>query len=204
MIWVNDPTTIKAPAGKTAGLADLQKKWGNQFSTFGQAYDYASAPNQFSKQYNKLGARNALREQTRKADMGSWLKDNAPVGGWKYSYGQKTSGPISPGSTMSIDYGSKAGQWSIRKRWEGKRDPNIDTPGYFDSRFATMPSSWNPSANQFPWQQRRGITSDYQRQGAYNLGFGGGRGRTEMARKLGGVFDPRIATFQNRAFFALP
>lgn len=51
----------------------------------------------------------------------------------------------------------------------------------------------NVTGPQFPWQMRRGITSDVSRQGAFQAGFGSGKGRVGFARRATDTFfDPRL------------
>ncbi|MGB2783284.1 MAG: hypothetical protein WBC45_05005 [Atribacterota bacterium] len=56
-----------------------------------------------------------------------------------------------------------------------------------------MPASWKPERTQFPWVARQGITSDPQRQAAFQLGLGGARGKTTMRKPTGSYFDPATA-----------
>ena len=73
---------------------------------------------------------------------------------------------------------------------------------------ATKPAGFDPTASQFPWQMRTGISSDASRQRAFRFGFGSGEGRTGFARKATDtffderyMFDPnfqRWATQQRR------
>ena len=57
---------------------------------------------------------------------------------------------------------------------------------------ARMPAGTNVAGPQFPWQMRRGISSDASRQAAFRYGFGSGEGRTGFARKsVDTFFDPR-------------
>ena len=129
--------------------------------------------------------------------MANWYEDPTQVpaakkknyGGWKYDYTRKTSGPIS-GHPMSasIDYGPREGEWLVRRKWEGERMPGHDISA---PQTRTLPASWSPTANQFPFTIRQGITSDPQRQAAFNLGLGGGR-TTGMAKKAFGTYiDPQ-------------
>lgn len=58
---------------------------------------------------------------------------------------------------------------------------------------ATMPAGTNVTGPQFPWQMKKGISSDASRQAAYRYGFGSGEGRTGFARKsVDTFFDPRF------------
>ena len=72
---------------------------------------------------------------------------------------------------------------------------------------ASMPAGFNFQGSQFPFDLRRGISSDASRQRAFRLGFGSGEGRGGFARKAPGqffdprfMFDPRFRRFmlQNR------
>lgn len=57
----------------------------------------------------------------------------------------------------------------------------------------TKPPGYDPTASQFPWEMRRGISSDVSRQRAFRYGFGSGEGRTGFARRATDVFvDPRF------------
>ena len=59
-------------------------------------------------------------------------------------------------------------------------------------------------APQFPWQMRRGITSDASRQGAFRAGFGSGKGRVGFARKsVDTFFDSRYMFNPNYTNWAL-
>lgn len=58
---------------------------------------------------------------------------------------------------------------------------------------AVQPAGFDPTGSQFPFELRRGISSDASRQRAFRLGFGSGEGRTGFARRAPGqFFDPRF------------
>ncbi len=58
---------------------------------------------------------------------------------------------------------------------------------------ADIPAATDLTGSQFPFQLRRGISSDASRQSAFRLGFGGGEGRPSFARKsVDTFFDPRF------------
>lgn len=58
---------------------------------------------------------------------------------------------------------------------------------------AIKPAGFDPTASQFPFELRRGISSDASRQRAFNVGFGAGEGRTGFARRSTDTFfDPRF------------
>lgn len=60
-------------------------------------------------------------------------------------------------------------------------------------QMARKPAGFDPTASQFPWQLRKGISSDVSRQTAFRSGFGSGEGRGGFARKATDVFfDPRF------------
>ncbi len=68
------------------------------------------------------------------------------------------------------------------------------------SRFdlAHLARGFDPTASQFPFQLRKGISSDASRQRAFRLGFGAGEGRTGFARRAPGqFFDPRFMFDRN-------
>lgn len=57
---------------------------------------------------------------------------------------------------------------------------------------AVLPAGANVTGPQFPFQLRKGISSDASRQGAFQRGFASGEGRTGFARRsLDTFFDPR-------------
>ena len=63
---------------------------------------------------------------------------------------------------------------------------------------ATKPPGFDPTASQFPWQLRKGISSDASRQAAFRAGVGSGEGRTGFARRATDVFfDPRFMFDRN-------
>lgn len=69
---------------------------------------------------------------------------------------------------------------------------------------ALKPAGFEPTASQFPWQLRKGISSDVSRQTAFKYGYGGGEGRTGFARKATDVFfDPRYMFDPNYRNWAL-
>ncbi len=69
---------------------------------------------------------------------------------------------------------------------------------------AVKPAGFDPTASQFPWQMRRGISSDASRQRAFRFGFGSGEGRTGFARKATDTFfDPRYMYDRNFQRWAL-
>ena len=68
----------------------------------------------------------------------------------------------------------------------------------------SKPPGFDPTASQFPWQLRKGISSDASRQAAFRSGFGSGEGRTGFARKATDVFfDPRFMYDRNFRRWAL-
>lgn len=82
--------------------------------------------------------------------------------------------------------------WMPGPTWDRRDAPSA---GNFSRTFQTSlkPAGFNPAASQFPWQMRRGISSDASRQMAFRFGFGGGEGRTGFARRSTDVFfDPRF------------
>ena len=59
-------------------------------------------------------------------------------------------------------------------------------------QIAQRPAGYDPTASQFPWQLKTGISSDASRQRAFQSGFGSGEGRTGFARRATDTFlDPR-------------
>ncbi len=65
-------------------------------------------------------------------------------------------------------------------------------------RTASLPAGFDFKASQFPFELRRGISSDASRQSAFRLGFGSGEGRTGFARRAPGqFFDPRFMFDRN-------
>lgn len=69
---------------------------------------------------------------------------------------------------------------------------------------ATQPAGFDPTASQFPFELRRGISNDASRQRAFRLGFGSGEGRGGFALKAPGqVFDPRFMFDRNFQRFRL-
>ncbi len=69
---------------------------------------------------------------------------------------------------------------------------------------AVKPAGYDPTASQFPWQLRKGVSSDASRQAAFRYGFGGGEGRTGFARKAtDAFFDPRYMFDPNFRNWAL-
>ncbi len=71
-------------------------------------------------------------------------------------------------------------------------------------RTIVKPAGFDPTASQFPWEMRRGISSDVSRQRAFRLGFGSGEGRTGFARRATDVFfDPRFMFDPNFRRWAL-
>lgn len=118
-------------------------------------------------------------------------------GQWNYQYARKVNQPSSIGHP-GVTY-ADPGAWSIRRSWEGPVDPNADTttrsmqaltPMLHLGQSVTMPKNWDPSANQFPWRTRQNITSDAERQQAFQTGLGGVR-TTSMTPKFAETFDPR-------------
>jgi len=58
---------------------------------------------------------------------------------------------------------------------------------------ATLRPGADVTGPQFPFELRRGISSDASRQAAFRFGFGSGEGRTGFARRAPGTtFDPRF------------
>lgn len=57
---------------------------------------------------------------------------------------------------------------------------------------ATIQPGVDLTGSQFPWQMRKGISSDASRQGAFQTGLSSGEGRVGFARKATDTFfDPR-------------
>ncbi len=84
----------------------------------------------------------------------------------------------------------------------GARPPANTGARFFDT--ALKPAGFDPTASQFPWQMRKGISSDVSRQRAFRFGFGSGEGRTGFARKATDVFfDPRFMFDPNFRRWAL-
>ncbi len=71
-------------------------------------------------------------------------------------------------------------------------------------QIARKPAGFDPAASQFPWEMRRGISSDVSRQRAFRQGFGSGEGRGGFARRATDVFfDPRFMFDPNFRRWAL-
>ena len=116
---------------------------------------------------------------------GKGATPGASLGKWNYQYKRDP----------------QTAEWNIRRKWEGgyrADDPDIQekfksasNQGY---RSTTKPSGWDPTASQFPWQARSGISSDYARQRAFSMGIGTGRTPSRLvARSSSSYFDPRSA-----------
>lgn len=113
----------------------------------------------------------------------AWYSDPTKVpapkkkeyGKWKHDYTRREGG----------QYG---GEWLIRRSFEGERPPGFDASKLSFAR--TLPSSWSPTASQFPWTMRKGITSDAERQGAFRWGIGGTRPTSVTRKAYGTYFDP--------------
>jgi hypothetical protein len=93
------------------------------------------------------------------------------IGGWKYKYGRHASG-----------------DWIARRTWEGYRPPGLNLGSL--PKKAMFNASWSPTANQFPWMNKRGITSDVQRQAAFHLGVGGVPSYSGRRKPSGSYFNP--------------
>ncbi len=124
---------------------------------------------------------------------------------------QLTPTPTQTRPTFQFDFRSlPGGATEIRRQTtEQANRPPIPafTPGPTWNRQGVLPAPnrgriWNvatlrPGTDltgpQFPWQMKRGISSDASRQAAFRFGFGSGEGRTGFARKApGSFFDPRF------------
>ncbi len=69
---------------------------------------------------------------------------------------------------------------------------------------ASLPAGFNFQGSQFPFELRKGISSDASRQRAFRLGFGSGEGRGGFARRAPGqFFDPRFMFNPSFRRFAL-
>ncbi len=69
---------------------------------------------------------------------------------------------------------------------------------------ASLPAGFNFQGSQFPFELRKGISSDASRQRAFRLGFGSGEGRGGFARRAPGqFFDPRFMFNPSLRRFAL-
>lgn len=100
------------------------------------------------------------------------------LGGWKYKYGRVPSG-----------------DWLVKRNWQGPREPGMSFRTRASAR--KLPASWDPTANQFPFMQREGITSDAQRAAADQLGFGGLRPLRGMRKPSGSYFNPAVGFEEN-------
>jgi len=109
--------------------------------------------------------------------------------------------------SFTYDYGAgQGGATQIRRQTTAQANlpptpaftPGPKFPGSVNSGFrqfniATKPAGFDPTASQFPWQLRQGISSDASRQRAFRFGFGSGEGRTGFARRATDTFfDPRF------------
>ncbi len=114
-----------------------------------------------------------------------------------------TQAPRQP--TFSFDYASlPGGATQIRRQTtEQANRPTLPrfTPGSTPPvngparmfNIARIGPGANVQGSQFPWQLRKGITSDFSRQRAFQAGFGSGAGRTGFARRSADTFfDPRF------------
>jgi len=128
--------------------------------------------------------------------MANWFSDPTQVptpekkkyGKWNYTYSRKTSGPLTANPrSATIDYGPQEGQWVAKRDWEGAKPPGFNP---LANTTATLPASWDPNANQFPWMGRTETTSDPQRQAAFQLGLGGGRTSSLVKKGFGTYFNP--------------
>jgi hypothetical protein len=82
--------------------------------------------------------------------------------------------------------------WVPGPVWDRRSPPNIEN-NFRTFQTATRPAGFDATASQFPWELRRGISSDASRQSAFRFGFGGGEGRTGFARRSPDTFfDPRF------------
>ncbi len=191
------PVYRRAP---TATVEDLRKKFGDKFKSFGEAYNYADIKPGIYGQGPIGGSEVRGRETKRllesKRGVGDWLKSaSTPEGKYVYDYSRKISGG-------GIDYGTQEGDWQIKRTWEGRPGKlRGQVPGYSTgTSTATMPRSWSPEATQFPWQARKGISSDFSRQQAFMKGFGGGEGAMRRPTyRRGQTFNPETA-FADRTF----
>lgn len=114
--------------------------------------------------------------------MAKWFTDPTEVpaapprqeGGWQFSFRRTGAG------------GQRA-----RRKWEGARPAGVSwLQMAVAPRTQELLPSWSPTASQFPWQTSQGVTSDPQRQAAFNLGLGGTRPTRIASRAAGTFFDP--------------
>lgn len=126
----------------------------------------------------------------------AWFRDptevpkvpKRPVGRYKYQYSRLRSGMT--GKRFKVDYGPREGMWAVKRTWEGRPVEGM-SPWSRYPQTRLLSSAWRPEANQFPWTTRRGITSDVQRQAAFQLGIGGTRPIRPMRKPAGSYFDPQ-------------
>ncbi len=84
----------------------------------------------------------------------------------------------------------------------GPRTPDIAPARFFN--LASVGAGVDLTKSQFPFELRKGISSDASRQRAFRLGFGSGEGRGGFARRAPGqFFDPRFMFNPSFRRFAL-
>ena len=98
---------------------------------------------------------------------------------------EQANRPLPPAVTTGFAVGSQMGNTRPRN--------TVNPLGSRVFNTADIPAATDLTGSQFPFQLRRGISSDASRQSAFRLGFGGGEGRPSFARKSADTFfDPRF------------